>query len=134
MPILDVNSAVVQYLRRHWSYTADIEQENVTLTPVAPYIRNTIIPTGNSKVEVGIGGSSKYDARLSVDIFTELGSGTGESSELEGHLLNIFPAGLSILSNNGREITFTAPQVLQGRDDRHGFWQSTVQCPFYFYH
>lgn len=134
MPVLDVNSAVITYLRGEWSYSAKIEQENTTSKPTAPFIRPTIIPTVNGKVEVGEGGASKYEAILAVDIFTELNTGTGESAELIDNLMGIFPAGLRITSDEDIAIRFTAPQPLQGLDDGHGFWQATVQCPFYFYH
>ncbi len=134
MPILDTSSAVINYLRNQWNHSATIANQNTTEKPSAPYIRATIIPTGNEKVEVGVGVKSKSDAILSVDIFTELGTGIGESSELEGYVMGIFPAGKSIVSDDSKTIRFTAPQPLQGLDDGHGFWQSTVQCPYYFYH
>lgn len=134
MLILDTNSAVIEYLRNQWNHTAKITNQNTTEKVTAPFIRGTIIPTGNDKVEVGLGGSSKYEAILSVDIFTELGKGIGESSELEGFIMDIFPAGKTIVSDDLITIRFTAPQPLQGLDDGFGFWQTTVQCPYYFYH
>lgn len=138
MLVLDIYSAVITHLDREWSYT-EIEQENVTSKSITPpYIRATIIPTTNNKVEVGIGGSSKYDAILVIDIFTELGTGIGIPSELIGNIINntdgVFLAGKTIISDNDVTIRFTAPQVLQGRDDLNGFYQNTVHCPFYFYH
>lgn len=135
MPILDTNSAVIKYLRNQWSHTSEVTNENINLKDVnAPFIRGTIIPLLNEKVEIGVSGNSKYEAMLSVDIFTELGKGIGESSELEGYIMGIFSAGKTIVSDDSKTIIFTAPQPLQGLDDGHGFWQSTVQCPYYFYH
>lgn len=135
MFILDTNSAVIKYLRNQWNHTAKVNYENTNLDGIsAPFIRATIIPTVNEKVETGVGGSSKYDAILAVDIFTELGKGIGESSELEGYIMGIFYAGKIVISDDSKRITFTAPQPLQGLDDGNGYWQATVQCPYYFYH
>lgn len=135
MLILDVNSAVIKHLRNEWFHSSDIEQENMTEKPSVPYIRATIIPMDNKKVEIGENGSSRYNAILVIDIFTALGIGIGEISELEGYIIeDIFTAGLTITSDDNKTIRFKAPKPLGRLDDKHGSYQSTVHCPFYFYH
>lgn len=131
MDILDIYSAIITKLRNDWHYTADIDYANLTTQPSAPYIRPVFLPLGNKREEIGVNGSDKLDGILSVDIFTSVGTGIGESSELLGHVMDIFPAGLSLITDNGKSITFKTPEPLSGMDDGHGFYMTTVHCPWF---
>lgn len=131
MDILDLYSAVITKLRNDWNLTTDIDYPNVTTKPSTPYIRPVFLPLGNERAEIGVNGSDKLDVILSIDIFTKVGAGIGESAELMGSVMDMFYAGFEITSDKGKTITFKTPVPLAGKDGENGLWMTTVHCPWY---
>lgn len=105
--------------------------ENEAQPSTVPFVRMTILPIGNVRSEIGLNGSDLMNGFLVVDIFTKLGIGSGKSIEILESIMNIFASGTSITTDDDKTIRFNTPQPLPGRDDGHGFYQRTVQCPWY---
>jgi hypothetical protein len=133
-PRNDAYTTINKYLSDNWSHS-DIVFENDKQSIEAPWIRPLMIPVNNDQVELGENGNNRFDCILNVDIFTDINTGTGEGSDLSDKLEIVFPRGLVIpMLVSGNNIHFGVSNPLPGRPDGYGFYQTTLELPWYTYY
>lgn len=128
--LIDRYSALAEHFANNFA-TVRVIFENESKPEQVPFVRVTFLPVSNVRAEIGANGSDRLDGILNIDIFNKLGAGSGKSVEIANDIFTLYASGTSITTDDGKIIKFTTPQVLPGRDDGLGFYQMTVQCPWY---
>jgi len=90
-------------------------------------------PIGASQAELGDAGKNRFDAILAIDVFTPADSGIGVGLDMADSVLSLF-ARNTTLSKNGTVLHFAVPSLLPGRPDGFGFYQHTVECPWFTFY
>ena len=128
----DAYTAIEKYFRNNW-YKTGITYENYQKSVEIPFVRISMLPLSNARSEIGTNGSDRFDCIMVVDIFTELNKGAGESIELVSEAMSLFPAGLTVTTDNNRVVHFKSPLPLPSRVDEFSLYQSTIHCPWFIF-
>src|SRR5210317_428293 len=121
----DCEQALVTYLAANWTDTP-IHWPNTKQPPVERYLRVNLIPvTPVLQAEIGENGMARMDVILQLDYFEKLGQGSGRATSVIDQLITLFPRNLKLAAGT-RDMTFSEPSPLAGREDGHGYWMQSL--------